>query len=112
MTLHEMKTEQAFEAMVKMLPHVTAILDDEDVMAEKKKIKEQKPTGGQTFSAVMPLMLTRHGGSMIAIVAAACGVDEAAVREMPLCEMQKAFDDAWKDVLGFFPSCLRLVMNA
>lgn len=112
MTLREMKTEQAFEAMVKMLPHVTAILEDADLAAEKEKIKNKKATGAQAFGAVMPIVLTRHGGDMIAIVAAACCMEEKDVREMPLCDMQAAFDGAWKDVLDFFPSCLRLAMNA
>ncbi len=112
MTLREMNTEAAFEAMVKMLPHVTAILEDADLAAQKEKIKAKTSTGAQTFGAVIPLVLGRHGGDMIAIVAAASNMEEKTVREMPMQEMRELFDAAWKDVLDFFPLCLRLVLNA
>lgn len=112
MTLREMKTEAAFEAMVKMLPYVTAILEDADLTAEREKIKAKTSTGAQTFGAVIPLVLGRHGSDMIAIVAAACGMEEKDVREMPMQEVRELFEEAWKDVLGFFPLCLRLVMSA
>lgn len=112
MTLREMKTAEAFEAMVKMLPHVTAILDDADISAEKAMVKAKKHTASETFNVVMPLVLCRHGDDMIAITAAASGMSEDEVRELPLAEMQAAFDAAWKDVLDFFPSCIRMVMTA
>lgn len=112
MSLTEMKTQDAFEAMVKMLPHVTAIIEDADIAAEKERIKAKESTGAQTFGALMPLVLARHGGDMIAIVAAASGVTEKEVGEMPLAQMRDAFDAAWKDILDFFPLCLRLAMNA
>lgn len=112
MKLTEMKTQDAFEAMVRMLPHVTAILEDADIVAEKEKIKNKTASGAQSFNAIMPLVIARHGEDMIAIVAAASGRDVRAVKDMPLQEMREAFDEAWKDVLDFFPLCLRLVMNA
>lgn len=112
MNLREMKTQDAFEAMTKMLPHVTAILEDADIAAEKEKIKNKTATGAQSFNAIMPLIIARHGEDMFAIVSAASGNDLQTVKNMPLQEMRDVFDEAWKDVLDFFPLCLRLVMNA
>lgn len=112
MSLHEMKTEAAFDAMLKMLPHVTAILEDADMTTEKEKIKSKETTGAQAFGSVIPLVLGKHGSDMIAIVAAVSGMEEKDVRELPLQEMRAIFDDAWKDVVDFFPLCLRMVMNA
>lgn len=112
MKLSEMKTADAFEAMVKMLPHVTAIIEDADMAAEKEKVKNKQVSGAQTFGAVIPLVLGRHGDDMIAIVAYATGNTVQDVRDMPVLEMRAAFDEAWKDVLDFFPLCLRLVLNA
>lgn len=112
MKLSEMKTQDAFEAMVTMLPHVTAILEDTDLAEEKQKIKDKKATGAQSFGAIMPLVIGRHGDDMVSIVAAVTGKTVQEVRDMPMSEMQEEFDEAWKDVLGFFPLCLRLAMNA
>ena len=112
MSLLEMKTQDAFEAMVKMLPHVTAILEDADIAAEKEKIKNKEVTGAQTFGSLMPLVLAKHGEDMVAIVAAASGMSVHDAKAMPFSEMREAFDKAWKDILDFFPLCLRLVMNA
>lgn len=112
MKLSEMRTQDAFEAMVKMLPHVSAILEDAEIAAEKAKIKSKAASGAQTFGAVIPLVLGKHAEDMFAIVAHATANDVQAVRDMPVQEMREAFDEAWKDVLGFFPLCLRLVANA
>ena len=60
----------------------------------------------------MPLVIGKHGDDMVAIVAAVTGKTVQEVRDMPVNEMQEEFDAAWKDVLGFFPLCLRLAMNA
>lgn len=112
MKLSEMKTQDAFEAMVKMLPHVTAILEDSDIVAEKEKIKNKTASGGQSFGAILPLVLGRHADDIFCIVAAASGMAEKDIREMPLAEMKVLFDEVWKDILDFFPLCLRLVMSA
>lgn len=112
MKISEMPAEKAFEAMGRMIPHVSAILEDSAVAGCKAMIGSKNASGAQLLGSVMPLMLTKHSDHLFAIVAAATGMAEDEVKTMPLSELRTAFEDAWKDVLDFFPFCLRLVANA
>ena len=112
MKLNEMTAEKAFEAMGRMIPHVTAILEDPAVADCKKMLKDKKENGAKLFSSVMPLMLVKHSDHIFGVVAAATGTTEADVKKLPMSELKATFEEAWADVLGFFPLCLRLVVNA
>lgn len=112
MKLSEMPADQAFEAMGKMIPHVAAILEDPAVGECKKLLKEKNANGAQMLSRAVPLIFSSHPDDIFAVVAAATGHTEEDVRSMPLSQVKEAFDEAWADVLDFFPFCLRLVANA
>lgn len=112
MKLSEMPAEKAFEAMGRMIPHVSSILQDPAVANCKKMLKDKKASGAQAFSSIMPLMLVEHSTDIFAIVSAATGCAEDDVKTMPLPELKAYFEEAWAEVLDFFPFCLRLVANA
>lgn len=112
MKLSEMPAEKAFEAMGRMIPHVSAILEDPEVIECKNLFKASGANGAMLMSRAMPLLLTKHPGHIFSVVAAATGKAEEEVKTMSLAELKAAFEEAWADVLDFFPFCLRLVANA
>ena len=66
MRISEMTTEQAFECMARMVPYVTEIERDQEVVNVKEKLREAAKqedgdlTTGDVIEATMPLILEKH----------------------------------------------------
>lgn len=113
MKLSEMTTEQAFDVMVRIEPHLAAILGDEEVVKRKRAMKDGEHTGADMLRGLFPLMLQKHGDDLIEIVAALSGKTTAQVRTQSIADTREVISDNFiQEMFDFFTLSLRMVAHA
>ena len=117
MKLSQFSTEQALDVLCEIAPYVTAIVADEELMANLgKAVKaEENMTragvlmlGAERLSKIVPIVLKKRRAEVLGIVAA---VNQMSVEEI---EHQNALKTAGqirdickdKELLDFFRSCV------
>ena len=117
MKLSQFSTEQALDVLCEIAPYVTAIVADEELMANLgKAVKaEENMTragvlmlGAERLSKIVPIVLKKRRAEVLGIVAA---VNQMSVEEI---ERQNALKTAGqirdickdKELLDFFRSCV------
>ena len=113
MKISQMPTEQAFECMVRMVPHVAAIASDEKIIAARRSLREKDgATAADFMLSVYPILLGEHADALCGIVSAMSGKTEEQVRAQPLEETFAAIREGFtKELLDFFPFAVRLVAS-
>ena len=109
-----MTTERAFEMMARVLPDVTSITDDAEVIDVQKWIEknDKKVPTAQAMKKLMPLILTKHRESFFRVAAEFKGVSVEELKAQPWSETLNAFKDGYGDMMLFFGLCLRMAMSA
>lgn len=115
-----MTTAKTLDAMMELLPHITAILEDPQAKdlratlrpeegAEKTEVDAPKLMG-----RLFPLMLTAHRAEMYGILSVLSGKTVDEVKEMPFAETQELLknDNLMKDFFSFFPWLLQMALRA
>lgn len=110
-----MQTDVAFDMMEKLLPHLSAVINDADVGETMKEIRKKQggQQSGDMMAALLPLFIGKHREAMFNIVAVLEGktVDEVRCQEFSqtIAAMRRNFVD---DMLVFFHYCLRMARAA
>ena len=119
MRISEMTTEQAFECMARMVPYVTEIERDQEVVNVKEKLREAAKqedgdlTTGDVIEAAMPLILGKHRNAFFGILGALEGKKPEEIAKQPYAQTVAAVKaDLTKEFFDFLPSAARLVSNA
>lgn len=109
-----MNTDMGFDLMEKLLPHVTAIVTDEDVVHVKELLrKEDTIQVGKAMHDILPLFLGKHREHMYAIAAITAGKTVEEIKQQPLADtLQVMRESVTGDMLSFFGLCLRMAMSA
>lgn len=100
-------------AMLGMLPHLQAIMDDPEIRALGEKVKtDKKRTLGALSQEAMPLIAGKHRKELFAIAAAVTDKTPEEVEAEPLADALAAFQGALgNEILSFFAFCARLVLS-
>lgn len=105
-----MRADVAFETMERMLPYLSAIINDEDGSALMRSIREKgKAPAGNVMQEMLPLFLGPHKEDMFGLVAALknCTIEEAKALEMK--ELNAVLrENMVGDMVLFFGNCLTL----
>ena len=105
-----MRADAAFETMERLLPHLSAIINDADGAALMRSIRDKgKAPAGNVMQELLPLFLGPHREDMFGIVAAlkGCTVEEAKV--LDLKEVNAIMRENFVgDMVLFFGNCLTL----
>ena len=114
MKLSQMKGDAAFDAMVRMVPYVSAILEDEKVQQARDGLRGKKDLrAGEVMQAVMPLMLRDHRDDLYGIMGAVTGQTVEELRAMDFAALAPMLRDTFcEELFDFFPSCMALVLRA
>lgn len=106
-----MKTEQAFDLMEKLLPHVAAVMNDAETHATVEDLRADKNIkGGDAMARLLPLMLGKHRQEMYEIAAIVMGKTAEEVVSMPIDKTLKALNEGFTDhMLLLFGACMRIV---
>lgn len=109
-----LSTEMGFELMEKLLPHVAAILSDEELTDAKTAIRAEETFHvGRAFDNLMPLFLGKHREHVLAMAAVISGKTLEEVKAQPLHDTVTALrQNITGDMMIFFGSCLRVAMSA
>lgn len=114
MNISEMNTEQAFECMVRLVPYVTEIEGDAQIVEMKKKMREKGEalTNADFMAAIYPLLMRDHRDAVFGIVAAMTEKTVEEVKTQPYKETFAAIKAGFtKELFDFFPFAVRLVAN-
>lgn len=113
MTDNKMTTELAFESMEKLLPHLSAVINDADVQGIMEGLKTEEGKNqpvGDLMMTLLPLFVGKHRDSMFEIVAALKGCTVEDVKQMDFAETVAVMRNNFLgDMLHFFICCLRMV---
>lgn len=106
-----MKANAAFDMMEKILPYMSAIVNDEEgknIVEMWKNGKEIK--GGDFMRKVIPFFTAKHRDDTYGMVAAITGKDIAEVQDMEMEDLLSALRSGFDtNMLDFFGCCLRVV---
>lgn len=105
-----MRADVAFETMEKMLPHLSAIINDEESTALMRSIREKgKMPAGNVMQELLPLFLGPHKEDMFGIVAALKGCTAEEAKALDLKEINAIMRENFVgDMVLFFGNCLTL----
>ena len=105
-----MRADMAFETMERLLPHLSAIINDEEGVKLMRSIREKgNAPAGNVMQDMLPMFLGPHKEDMFGIVAAlkGCTIDEA--KAMELKELNAVLRENFVgDMVLFFGNCLTL----
>ena len=103
-------TGAGLDAMLAMLPHIDAILNDPEYRRIKEKVKNDKSaTLGELSSQVFPIIAAKNRPALYGVVGAVTGKTAQEIDAQPLEETMAVFESALgSDILGFFAYCARL----
>lgn len=105
-----MRADVAFETMEKVLPYLSAIINDEEGATLMRSIREKKNApAGNVMQEMLPLFLGPHKDDMFGIVAALkdCTIEEAKAMEMK--DLNAVLRENFVgDMVLFFGNCLTL----
>lgn len=106
-----MKADVAFETMEKILPHVSAIFNDDDASNAVKMLRKdgKNMLVGDMMKELLPLFIGPHKEDMFAIVAGlkGCTVEEA--KALDLKEINTVMRENFVgDMVLFFGNCLTM----
>lgn len=109
-----MNTEMGFELMEKMLPHMSAIISDDEVVDVKKLVrKDDTIRVGVAMDKILPLFLGKHREHMYAIAAIMADKTAEEVKQQPITDTINAIKDGVNSgIMDFFVCCLRMAMSA
>lgn len=109
-----MTTEKAFDQMLKIAPHIAAILDDADaadIISEVRETKGNKPAG-ETMKAIIPLFAGKHREDLYAIVAHLSDMQVEDVREQPIAKTIKSLQTMLlQESIIFFMTCMQMIRS-
>lgn len=112
----EMDTEKAFECMAKLVPYVTEIERDAEVIEAKKRLTDPNNTetrNSDVMEAVLPLMLQKHREAVFAIVGIVMDKTAEEVSKQPWkVTLGVLKSGAMNDLYDFFPFAVQLVAHA
>lgn len=111
MMFDNMKTGEGLDAMMKMLPHMDAIIQSEDFAKLKERMKNDKDL---TFADVMgdafAVIAMKNRAAMYGIVGAVMDKTPEEVAAQPLEDTLNAFRGVMgSKTLDFFTFCARMV---
>ncbi len=114
MKLSQMKGDAAFDAMVRMVPYVAAILEDDKVQQARDSLRGKKNLrAGEVMQAVMPLMLQNHRDDLMGIASVMSDHTVEELKEMDFAALAPLLRDTFcEELFDFFPSCMALVLRA
>lgn len=105
-----MKADIAFETMERILPHLSAILNDEEASKIVKALRGDKNRlAGDTMQELLPLFLGPHKEDMLGIVAGIKGCTAEEAKAMELREINTLLRENFVgDMVLFFANCLTM----
>lgn len=105
-----MRADMAFETMERLLPHLSAIINDEDGAALMRTIREKgNSPAGNVMQELLPLFLGPHKEDMFCIVAVLKGCTVEEVKALDLKEVNAILRENFVgDMVSFFGNCLKL----
>lgn len=110
---NHMPTELAFDAMEKIIPHLSAVLNDAEIKGHTEYLKtdegkEQK--AGDLMMVLLPLFVGKHREAMFNIVAIFKGMSVEEVKKMDFRETLEAMKNNFLgEMMLFFIYCLNMV---
>lgn len=120
MRISELTTDKAADVICRLTPHVSAIVGDEDLIAELKKTIDRKDIQNKAqyltiaagkITALMPILLNKRKNDVMGILAAINGksVDEIKAQNIivTMQQIKEAVQD--RDLIDFFKSCMDTV---
>ena len=109
-----MQTDVAFEKMEKLLPYVSAVINDAELSALMQEIRRKQGSqkAGNAMDSLLPIFIAKHRDEMWNIVAILSDKSVEEVKEqefgVTLDVMRKCFLD---EMLVFFHYCLRMARS-
>lgn len=109
MKISEMKGEQAFDAMAKLVPHLYRIIEDNDLSEVKEDIKKGEKEN-IVIQKAMPTMLTKHREDLFALIAATNDKTIEDVKNMTYADIMNALRECGiAEIIDFFRFAVRLI---
>lgn len=112
--LNTMETDKALDVMMKILPDVAVILNDQEAETLAKQLKGdgiKEMEAGDAFHKLIPLFAQKYKAHFIRIVAACQGCTEDEVLKQSLTKTVAVFSASLRMLNGFFVCCLHMARN-
>lgn len=108
-----MKTEQALDVMMAILPDVAAIMNDGDADGILDRVRKQDKMleAGDAMQGLVPLFAQKYRAEMLRIVAAFQGCDVETVRQQDIARTVTTLSNGLRVYSGFFACCLHMARN-
>lgn len=104
-----MQANIAFDTMEKLIPHMSAIINDASGAQIIKNMRDNRRPAGSVMAELLPLFLGSHRENLYGIISVLshCSIEEA--KEMDIKDVNKILAENFvEDMLLFFVHCLKL----